>query len=239
MNDGDRRADRRGPVPACARRRARALPALLLAAAAVTAAVAGGACAVRRPALVDFSATPRNYQSKDYREVYERWTRHGITRLDFHTVLEAWGTYKSWDFREAYVEHYSDVYNLSDADRNALRAAQMESFKGAYEFNVTAQSTSYKWNDLEKRNSAWRVTLVDGLGHDLAPEFVKVQKLPEAYEIEFFPAMTPFTRTYAIRFVRPSAVDGKPPEFLGEESGSITLRIAGPLGRVELTWQGI
>ena len=96
------------------------------------------------------------------------------------TALEAWIIFKSWDFREAYVERYAALYSLSEADKQALRVAQLEAAKTSYEFNIAAQSAVYKWNDLEKRNSPWRISLVDGLGHELLPEFVKLQKLPEA-----------------------------------------------------------
>ena len=196
------------------------------------------ACGTAKPPLVDFSETPRDYRSKDYTDVYQRWTRHGLVRRDIaDSALEAWATFKGWDFREAYVEHYADIYNLPDGDRSALRTAQLESCRAAYEFHVVAQSTNYKWNDLEKRSSPWRVTLVDGLGHELAPESVRLDKLPDAYEVEFFPAKGPFTRTYGIRFLKPPPVDGKEPDFVGPRTGSLTLRIASPVGRIELTWQ--
>jgi hypothetical protein len=194
------------------------------------------ACTAPRPVVVDFSETPRDYQSKDYGEVYRRWTRHGIARLDVDAALETWATFKGWDYREAYVEHYASIYSLSDAEKTTLRAAQLESFRGAYEFHLTAQSSNYKWNDLEKRNTAWVVTLLDGLGHELAAERVRLEKLPEPYEIEFFPAKGPFTRTYVIRFVRPNAADGNTSDFVGASTGSLTLRIASPVGRIELTW---
>jgi hypothetical protein len=209
-----------------------------LAALTLAASVAIMGCATPKPVAVDFSETARDYRSKDYHEVHDRWTRHGLIRRDVDSVLETWTTYKSWDFREAYVEHYAEIYSLSDTDKGALRTSQMDAFRTAYEFHVTAQSTSYKWNDLEKRNSAWRATLVDGLGHELSPESVKLQKLPEPYEIEFFPEKGPFTRTYVIRFVRPIAVDGKEPDFVGARTGSLMLRIASPVGRLELIWQG-
>jgi hypothetical protein len=208
-----------------------------LAALALSVFGALAACATPKPVVVDFSEARRDYLSKDYHDVQERWTRHALVRRDVDAVLEAWTTYKSWDFREAYVEHYAEIYNLSDTDKGALRASQMEASRAAYEFHVTAQSTNYKWNDLEKRSSTWRATLIDGLGHELAPESVKLQKLPEPYEIEFFPAKGPFTRTYVIRFVRPAAADGKEPEFVGAPTGSMTLRLASPVGRIEMTWQ--
>ncbi len=142
---------------------------------------------------------------RDYDGVYQRWTRHDYAQ---HQVvdksLEVWATYKSWDFREAYIAHYAAIYSLSDADRNKLRPAQHDAFRAAYEFHVTAQSAKYEWNDLEKASSPWRVTLIDALGHELPADRVRVEKLPDAYEREFFPAKTPFTKTYTIRFPAPS-----------------------------------
>jgi hypothetical protein len=83
--------------------------------------------------------------------------------------------------------------------------------------------------------------LVDGLGHELTPEFIRVQRLPDAYETEFYPAKTPFTKTYQIRFpvsgVSDTGAGTAPTEFVGGKSGSITLRIASPIGRLDLLWQ--
>jgi hypothetical protein len=193
-----------------------------------------GACQSDKAARVDFSETPREYTQKDYHDVYERWTRHDFAMLEVEKALEVWVTYKSWDFREAYIERYASVYSLTDADRTVLRNAQRESFHHAYEFHVTAQSANYKWNDLEKSSSPWRVTLLDALGRELPQEAgtVKVEKLPDAYEREFFPAKNPFTKTYSIRFEPPKNAD-----FSGIQSGSIILRFASPIGRIELNWR--
>src|SRR6185369_6656246 len=192
------------------------------------------ACQSDKAARVDFSETRRDYVSKDYGDVYERWTRHDFAMHEVEKALEVWVTFKSWDFREAYIERYAAIYSLTDAERTTLRTAQRDALHQAYEFHVTAQSANYKWNDLEKSNSPWRVTLLDALGHELAPEAatIKVEKLPDMYEREFFPEKTPFSKTYNVRFVAPPNSD-----FSGIKSGAITLRIAGPLGRIELTWR--
>jgi hypothetical protein len=192
------------------------------------------ACQSDKAVRVDFSESSRSYVANDYKDVYHRWTRHDFTMYQVEKALEVWATYKSWDFREAYVERYAASYSLSDADRNTLRAAQKDAFHKVYEFHVTAQSANYKWNDLEKSSSPWRVTLMDALGHELSADMatIKVEKLPEAYELEFFPARTPFSKTYSVRFT-PAATS----DFTGIKSGSITLRFASPVGRVELTWR--
>src|SRR5665213_992069 len=191
------------------------------------------ACVVQHQTRVDFSETPRDYLSKDYHAVYERWTRHDYAEHDADKAIEVWATFKSWDFREAYVEHYAAVYNLSDADLATLRQAQRDAYHQAYEFHVVAQSAEYAWNDLDKSSSAWRVTLVDAIGHELQSERIRVEKLPDAYESDFFPDKTPFSKTYSVRFLMPPAGA----EWGGVKSGSITLRIASPIGRVDLLWQ--
>jgi hypothetical protein len=191
------------------------------------------ACVTQHQTRVDFSETPRDYLSKEYHSVYERWTRHDYAQHDVDKALEVWATFKSWDFREAYIEHYAAVYNLSDADRAMLRQAQREAYHQAYEFHVVAQSAEYAWNDLDKSSSAWRLTLVDALGHEIPSERVRVEKLPDAYESDFFPDKTPFSKTYSVRFLMPAAGV----EWSGLKSGALTLRIASPIGKVELLWQ--
>lgn len=191
-----------------------------------------GGCTVQKQVRVDFSETPRDYLPRDYDSVYRRWTRHDYAQHGVDKSLEVWATYKSWEFREAYIALYASVYSLSDADRNKLRQSQREAYQQAYEFHVTAQSAQYEWNDLEKPSSPWRVTLLDALGHELPAERVRVEKLPDAYERQFFPSKTPFTKTYSIRF--PAPTDGS---FSGTQSGELTLRFESPIGRIDMHWQ--
>lgn len=205
---------------------------LLLAALALALAPAAG-CRAAKPPVVDFSDVSRSYSSDDYGRVYRRWTRHDTVIHEVESALEVWATYKSMDFREAFVAHYAAAYSLNDADRERLMQSQREAAAASYEFLVTTQSANYRWNDLEKKNSAWRVTLLDGAGHEIVPEELKIQKLPDIFEHEFFPVKTPFTKTFVARFSRTA---GKDDGFVGDKTGRITLRFGGPLGHADLTW---
>jgi hypothetical protein len=196
-------------------------------------AMAGPGCATQKQLAVDFSETPRDYLPVDYLGVYDRWTRHDYAEHDVDKALEVWATFKSWDFREAYVEKYASVYSLPDTERGKIRQGERDAYHTAYEFHVVAQSANWDWNDLDKPNTPWRLTLVDALGHELPSERVRLRKLPDAYEREFFPAKGPFTKTYDVRFIVP-APGG---DFVGPKSGSLTLRIASPIGRVDLSWK--
>jgi hypothetical protein len=207
----------------------RCTPAMLL----LTGLFALVACGTSKPPVVDFSVAPEDYRSEDYRSVYWRWTRHEKVTANLESALEVWATYKSRDYREAFVAHYAEAYSLGDAAREQLRQGQHEAADSDYEFIVTAQSANYKWNDLEKKNSPWRVTLVDGAGREISPEEIRIEKLPDMFEREFYPVKTPFSKTYLARFLRSA---GKDEGFAGERSGRIALRFAGPLGHAELVW---
>jgi hypothetical protein len=202
------------------------------------AALLAAGCAARQPQPVDFSEVPRNYRPAEYRAVEGRWTRHGKLWRDIGTVIELWATFKSWDFRQAYIERYAEVYGLPDAERATLKQAQLEAQRAGYELHVTVQTGNYKWNDLDQKDSPWKVTLVDGAGAEIAPKSIELQKLPELYEMEFFPNRTDFSRTYLIRFPR-GAAEAEGRAFRGPASGRVTLRVSGPLGRLEVAWDSI
>lgn len=195
--------------------------------------VAASGCASSKPPAVDFAAAPEDYRAEDYPAVYDRWTRHEKVTANLESAIEVWATYKSSDYREAFVARYAEAYALGDAERERLLQAQREAAANEYEFMVTAQSANYRWNDLERKNSPWRVTLVDGAGREISPEELRIEKLPDLFEREFFPVKTPFTKTYVVRFLRSA---GKDEGFAGERSGRIVLRVAGPLGRADLIW---
>ena len=199
---------------------------------ALCAAFAG--CASSRSQTVDFSEASKNYRSEDYGAVFETWTRHAKLVQDIGTAMEIWATFKSWDFRQAYMVKYARIYDLADGERESLAKSQMETARAVYEIHLVAQSTNDRWNDLGNRLSPWRLTLLDGTGAELAPTTIKVEKLPDAYEGEFFPSRTPFSHTYTVRFVRS---EGAGETFVGPQSGRLILRLASPVGKVEVAWE--
>jgi hypothetical protein len=204
-----------------------------LRAAALTAWLSG--CAASVPPYVDFSEANRNLRAEDYERVFTSWSRHAKAVVVYQgTVIETWGVYKSWEFRQAYIERYAKIYSLSDTEKAALYHTQREAARQTYEFHVAVQMTNYKWNDLNKETSPWRISLVDGTGAEIAPRRIELLKLPELYETQFFPNRTEFSQTYLIRFSRAEA---EAAGFGGPSSGRIALRIVSPLAKNEIVWQ--
>jgi len=191
-------------------------------------------CISRAPVFVEFGPTSRKFYSSDYEDVYKRWTRHETVLHDTDTALEAWATYRSAEFREAFVARYTEAYQLDDGEAERLRQTQHEAAAATYDFVVTTQSNNYKWNDIEKKTSPWRVSLIDGAGHVVTPDELREERFPDLFQQAFYPAKTAFSKTYSIRFNHSVEHDEA---FLGERSGSLTLRLAGPFGHLDLTWR--
>ena len=61
------------------------------------------------------------------------------------------------------------------------------------------------------------------------------EKLPTLYELRFFPTRTDFSRTYTARFPRTGG-DGAETRFQGSSTGQLIFRLAGPMGRTEVSW---
>ena len=191
-------------------------------------------CVPRAPVVVEFGRPGRSYTSAEYPQVYQLWTRHETVLHDTDTALEAWATYRSAEFREAFVARYADAYQLDADETDRLRQAQREAAVVSYDFVVTTQSNNYRWNDIEKKNSPWRVSLIDGSGHVVTPDELREERFPDLFEQAFYPAKTPFSKTYSIRFNHSVEHDET---FDGERSGSLTLRLAGPFGHLDLVWR--
>jgi len=210
-------------------------------AVAVLAATLTSACGPRGSAVVVDLGQPatRSYVPSDYRTVLPRWTRRALITRDFDTTLDVAATLKSHDFRWAYAVRYAAQFQLSTADQDKLLKQQLAELESAYEFVVSAAATRFEWIDFHKKDSVWRVRLLDDRGNELAPMEIRRLKTPVAELEAFFPPstrsqpMASFYTTYLIRFPK-KLPDGAPVDL--EHAGKLTLRFAGVLGAAELNW---
>jgi hypothetical protein len=210
------------------------------AATVVAAAALAAACGPRgSAAVVDLGHTPRSYVPSDYGQVLERWTRRVLITRDFDTTLDVAATFKSHDFRWAYAVRYAAQYQLSTADQDKLLRGQLAELDAAHEFLVSAAATRFEWIDFHRKNSVWRITLLDDRGHEVAPMEIRKLRTPTAELEAFFPPSTrsqpvaSFYTTYLLRFPR-KLPNGTPLDL--ESAAKVTLRFAGVLGSAELNW---
>lgn len=197
---------------------------------AVALSLAALACTHPR---VDFRDTPRTYQAKDYYQVQERWTRAGSLYRELASVYFLFATLKSWDFRQAYMARYARHFALTQAEQAAHLARQREAHASAYELFVSLAMNQTKWNDLERHDSLWHLTLLNEKGEEVHPmKVVHVRKsTPEIFE--FYPFHTAFAKAYRVRFPK-TLPDGRPLLGAGRK---LVLRLAGAPGKADLVWE--
>lgn len=189
-----------------------------------------GCGAVERVSLNEPTQVPTR---KEYGKLLKRWTRHGHAIFDFDEALDATATMRSPEFRSAYAAKYIEDYKVVPESRDRVRGEIMSDGADFYEFHVETQTHDYDINDLTSAKTVWRISLIDDQGHETKPREVTPDKAKREVYAEFYPYATIFSRAWRLRFPR-AHTDGTP--IVGSDTKSLTLRFAGPVGVVDLTW---
>ena len=169
----------------------------------------------------------------NYESVRTHWTREARMLHGVDTALQIGATYKSWNFRSAYVERYARMFKLPEARRKELWAKERIDRHAGHEFYVAAATHSEQWNDLDKAESVWRVALLCDDRQEAEPTDIKRYSKVTATLLEFFPYTDTFSFAYRIVFPR-KMPDGS--EICGSGTRRMVLRFAGPLGTLDLVW---
>src|SRR5688500_11083191 len=110
-------------------------------------------CGPPRPKPVDLSMVQREYTTADYGLVLSRWTRAARLQKDFDrvapfdTALDARATFLAWDWRNAYVERYADLYKLPAGEKDKLRQEQLKEATDFHEFHISASASRHEWTN--------------------------------------------------------------------------------------------
>jgi hypothetical protein len=191
----------------------------------------GCASAPLRVSLGDPKVPPT---AKQYVDQLKRWTRHGQLLSDFDQALQLDATLRSPEFRAAYAAKYLEMYKVTPDDQEKIRGELLSDGADTYEFHAESSTHDYVLNDLTGAKTVWRVTLVDDQGHEVTPSEVSLVRERRRLEAEFYPYADLFSKGWRVRFPR-ARPDGTP--LVGSDTKSLTLRIAGPQGAVELVWR--
>lgn len=168
-----------------------------------------------------------------YHKVLDRWS--GGVRL--HEKLESRlylnATYKSEEFRRAYIRKYGESYALGPEREEALLARELEQAEKYNEVFFTAYTPDSAVNDFDRRDSVWQVYLEDGSGNRARPISISRVEGTEAFIREFFPYFDLWSRAYSVQFPRYSE-EGT--ELPGAD-GTLKLVVTGVMGRGEIAWR--
>jgi hypothetical protein len=191
-----------------------------------------GACA---PPRVDFSETLRVYHASDYTSVRDRWTRQGTLYKGVSSLVFLTATYKSWEWRQAYLATMRDNAALTPTEYQELVAKERAAYNTGHEFFISVAMPIHRWAaNLAAKDSQWHITLVNSRGEEVHPEKIERFRRVTPNITEFFSYHTTFGEAYVLRFPR-TLPDGRP--VLDAQPPMAMLRLAGPPGKAELVWQ--
>lgn len=172
--------------------------------------------------------------SDAYQAALDAWTRTKTVHSQFETRASITATLKSQAFNRAYLDEYGRIYRLTPAQRQQREEAQANLRAEFTEFLVYAYTPDRDANDFDRRNSIWRVFIMDDQGHRIEP--VEIRRIdPVASDMEsFFPYIRKYYgNVYSLKFKPVSGMENDP----GVSSGKpFKLVMTSVLASVELDW---
>jgi len=168
-------------------------------------------------------------RSSGYSDGLARYTQEDKLYVGLETQLDIQAVYRGSAFRRMYMDEYARVYNLSPPEKDKYLAVELDQAKNFEDFILVVNSTLSETNDLQKADSTWRIYLFRN-GVQLGATSIQRLRWKEEFLNRFYPLANPWSRVYLVRFTIPPGT----PET---SSVSLSLSIAGPPGKVTLTWK--
>lgn len=198
----------------------------------------GSLCLLFFTALLVTGCAPAQKASRPsvdsaYFQALERSSRGFKAYEGFESRLYVNATYKSEDFRRAYIAKYSADYALGPERAQALLERELEQLEAYNEFFFTAYTPDEALNDFHKKDSVWQVYLEDGQGNKVRPVSISRIGNSEAVMRDYFPYYDLWSRAYVARFPKYTE-NGQ--EIPGP-AGVMKLSFTGAIAKGELTWQ--
>lgn len=183
------------------------------------------------------SAWPQ--KTGDFEEVNEKWTRHGRDnkglggkeRARLEQTIDVYATFKSPEWRAAWIAHQREKHRLSAAAVRELTEKVRKEDAERYEVALLVATHDRRSNDLQKgTRSTWRVVLVDESGTEIVASQIKRDRRPAVEIAAEFPNMGDFHEPYVALF--PRSVD-----LLRPEARRFQLKVTSYQGGVVLEWR--
>ncbi len=174
---------------------------------------------------------PGQPEEVDYYSILERWTRTERVYSGVEVTLHIDVVYMGREMRTAYLQEYAGRLGLTEEKKESLKRAELSKLEEYNEFILVAATPVEEWNDLDSKDSIWRLYLVDEDGDRVEP--VEIERLDrDAILREFFPFIDEWSTPYRVIFPRLT------PEghTIGTDSEYIRLKVSGIKGSTELLW---
>ncbi|UCD83910.1 MAG: hypothetical protein JSU92_11575 [Deltaproteobacteria bacterium] len=178
---------------------------------------------------------PSGVEADDYQSALSEWTEEAKVYQEFETRLLAAATFKSWEFRQAYVEKYARIYLLETGSKRDMLEEERAVSSKQNEFFLSIYSPDKDLGDFSMENAAWKICLLDEQGNKLEPIKIKKVKQKESLLQEFYPYITLWSSFYQLSFPVDFPETQEP--FITPETRYIRLVINGPSSRAVMTWE--
>lgn len=163
-----------------------------------------------------------------YTSEFDRNTQRESVLSEFEPVMTVHATDWNQDMRNAYVQEMARQYRYTDEAEKALALEQLAEDQTYFVFIVSASTREPEWNEFDRKNSMWRITLESADGKiQVDPERIEVVSLKDEKAKYFYKWMSQFTRTYKVRFPKQSLRSVSPKK----------LHISGARGYVTFNWK--
>lgn len=170
---------------------------------------------------------PEKGVSREYRAVLDASTRTRGLHSQLETRADLTATFKSAEFRAAYVKDYARLYGLTEEQMKTRREVLDEMASDFDEFFLYAAMPDRDANDFDRSGSVWKIYLVDDRGTRFEPMEVRRIGKVNPLVTAFYPYVNPYHGTcYSLKFKAGSV----------PREGSFRLVFTGVLGKVELSW---
>lgn len=191
--------------------------------------VATMACAAAEPrvALVDSWPT----QAPTYDDAYQSWTRHGELHDDYQQVIIIDATLHApgWRIAKAARDRHAAKQNEIDYAK-ALADAQTDA-TAHHRISLVVTTWDRRENNLSRGvQAAWHMTLSDDAGHTWTPISIVQDRRSEHVLRADYPTLRDFSAVYIATFNGTT-------KLLGTGAKTITLRVYGNRGAVDVNWR--
>lgn len=157
-----------------------------------------------------------------YIEVVQRWTRSQALHSGIETRAVVHATFKSREWREAYLLQRADLFALSPDEQTAKAGRVQDLQLQGTEIFLSIFTPQPEYSRLRFNDPLWSI-FIDDRGEKVYPVEVRPVRLPLAKLQAFYPYVERWYLNYNLIF---------PPV----ESESVLLVMTGPLGRIDLQW---
>lgn len=170
----------------------------------------------------------------NYLATLERWTRSERVTEDMETRLTLSATYKSIQFRVAYIDEYAERFLIDTDRKKSMLVAEARAVKTHNVFFISAYTPVDKWNDFDETDSSWKLYLEDDSGRRVSPVEIRKEDAGDPTLRGFFPYIDYWSNVYTVIF---PTFDERGVPIGGDDVSGLKLIITGVNGRTELVWK--